>query len=68
VAKKFMQHSCNTSITRRDVCGSVLGFWALAANLSRREKEDSYLPLVISFGMKMIDEVGLRPPQGRFAE
>jgi len=30
----------------------------LLANLFRREEEDVIFPLVVSFGVKMIDEVG----------
>jgi hypothetical protein len=52
-----MQHSGNTSITRRGARDSVLGFWAFTANFFRREEEDITLPLVVSFGVKMIDEV-----------
>jgi hypothetical protein len=58
MVKKFMQHSCNTSITRRGARSSVLGFWAFAGQLFGREEEGVIFPLVVSFGVKMIDEVG----------
>jgi hypothetical protein len=58
MVKKVMQYSCNTSITRLGARGSVFGFWAFAGQAFRREKENVTFPLVISFGVKMIDEVG----------
>jgi hypothetical protein len=63
MVKKVMQHSCNTSITRRGARGSVLGFWAFGGQAFPWEKENVTLPLVVFFGVKMIDEVGYRPSQ-----
>jgi hypothetical protein len=57
MVKKVMQHSCNTSITRRGARGSVLGFWAFAGQSFPSGKENVTFPLVVSFGVKMINEV-----------
>jgi hypothetical protein len=57
MVKKFMQHSCNTSITRRVARGSIHGLFACGRRISGR---DVALALVVSFGVKMIDEVSER--------
>jgi hypothetical protein len=54
-AKKFMQHSCNTSITRRGVRGSVLGFWAFAGQPFRTGRGGRYLSLGGSSGVKQLN-------------
>jgi hypothetical protein len=45
MVKKFMQPSCNTSITRQDVRGGVLGFWAFAGQPFPTGRGGCYLSL-----------------------
>ena len=45
MVKEFMQHSCNTSITRRGARGSLLGFWAFAGQAFPAGRGGRYLSL-----------------------